>query len=87
MIPPSPYVTDLTMCDCVTVCCEQLLCRDAEELSAIAFNHCVLDEGHLIKNPKSATAKAVKRLHAKHRQGLLPVQLCCCVTVLVSLCR
>lgn len=33
----------------------------------LRFNYCVLDEGHLIKNPNSATTLAVKKIQANHR--------------------
>jgi TATA-binding protein-associated factor len=44
------------------------VCRnEIEVLGALDFNYCVLDEGHLIKNPKAKTTEAVKRIKAEHR--------------------
>lgn len=56
----------------------QTLARD-NELGAPSrrWHYVVLDEGHLIQNPKSARATAVKRLIAQHRLVLTgtPVQV------------
>ncbi|GAM84765.1 hypothetical protein ANO11243_027660 [Dothideomycetidae sp. 11243] len=44
------------------------ICRnDADILTPIAWNYCVLDEGHLIKNPKAKTTIAVKKMASNHR--------------------
>jgi len=44
------------------------ICRnDIEVLAPLRWNYCVLDEGHLIKNPKAKTSIAVKRLASNHR--------------------
>lgn len=44
------------------------ICRnDADILAPINWNYCVLDEGHLIKNPKAKVTQAVKRLASNHR--------------------
>ena len=44
------------------------VCRnDQEILTALNWNYCVLDEGHLIKNPRAKTSMAVKRLASNHR--------------------
>lgn len=44
------------------------ICRnDVDILTAINWNYCVLDEGHLIKNPKAKVTQAVKRLASNHR--------------------
>jgi TATA-binding protein-associated factor len=44
------------------------VCRnDNEVLAAITWNYCVLDEGHLIKNPKAKITQAVKKLNSNHR--------------------
>lgn len=44
------------------------ICRnDADILGPVAWNYCVLDEGHLIKNPKAKTTMAVKKLVSNHR--------------------
>ena len=41
--------------------------NDVEILRPINWNYCVLDEGHLIKNPKAKASVAVKRLQSNHR--------------------
>ncbi|TKA23860.1 hypothetical protein B0A50_06995 [Salinomyces thailandicus] len=41
--------------------------NDVEILAALNWNYCVLDEGHLIKNPKAKVAQAVKRFLTNHR--------------------
>lgn len=44
------------------------VCRnDVDVLSPHSWNYCVLDEGHLIKNPRAKTSVAVKRLASNHR--------------------
>ena len=44
------------------------VCRnDIDTLAPLNWNYCVLDEGHLIKNPKAKTSIAVKRLPSNHR--------------------
>lgn len=44
------------------------ICRnDVDILTPINWNYCVLDEGHLIKNPKAKVSQAVKRLASNHR--------------------
>ncbi len=44
------------------------ICRnDLDCLQPLSWNYCVLDEGHLIKNPKAKTTMAVKRLISNHR--------------------
>lgn len=44
------------------------VCRnEIDTLGALDFNYCVLDEGHLIKNPKTKTTIAVKEVKAEHR--------------------
>ncbi|KAL3471552.1 hypothetical protein BJX99DRAFT_21929 [Aspergillus californicus] len=44
------------------------ICRnDSDTLRTINWNYCVLDEGHLIKNPKAKVTIAVKRIHSNHR--------------------
>ncbi len=44
--------------------------RDVDELSAIRFDHAILDEAQAIKNPDSQSARAVRRLRADHRLAL-----------------
>jgi len=41
--------------------------KDIDFFSGIHFNYCVLDEGHIIKNGKTKSSKAIKRLKANHR--------------------
>ncbi|XP_029035217.1 TATA-binding protein-associated factor 172 [Osmia bicornis bicornis] len=50
--------------------------KDIEYFETRQWNYCVLDEGHVIKNGKTKSAKATKRLHANHRLILsgTPVQ-------------
>jgi len=50
--------------------------KDIEFFEMRQWNYCVLDEGHVIKNGKTKSAKAAKRLHANHRLILsgTPVQ-------------
>jgi TATA-binding protein-associated factor len=44
------------------------VCRnDIAVLNPLNWNYCVLDEGHLIKNPKAKTSQAVKSLKSYHR--------------------
>ncbi|KIW73221.1 hypothetical protein PV04_01355 [Phialophora macrospora] len=44
------------------------VCRnDNDILSAMTWNYCVLDEGHLIKNPKAKITQAVKKIVSNHR--------------------
>jgi len=44
------------------------ICRnDADILTAMNWNYLVLDEGHLIKNPRAKVTMAVKRLLSNHR--------------------
>ncbi|KAI9806292.1 MAG: TATA-binding protein-associated factor mot1 [Sarcosagium campestre] len=44
------------------------ICRnDADILAPMNWNYCVLDEGHLIKNPRAKVTMAVKRLLCNHR--------------------
>lgn len=44
------------------------VCRnDNDLLNAINWNYCVLDEGHLIKNPKAKITLSVKKLMSNHR--------------------
>lgn len=41
--------------------------RDIEQLSAIEFDYCILDEAQAIKNSATAAARAVRRVRARHR--------------------
>jgi hypothetical protein len=53
-----------------------VLRSDIEKLSEQIWEYVVLDEGHLLKNPKTATARASRRLRSRHRLVLsgTPVQ-------------
>lgn len=41
--------------------------KDIDFFSQVHWNYCVLDEGHIIKNGKTKSSKAIKMLKAKHR--------------------
>ncbi|KAL7313291.1 TATA-binding protein-associated factor mot1, variant 3 [Mucor circinelloides] len=41
--------------------------NDIEELSAITWNYCILDEGHIIKNGRTKITKAIKTVRSNHR--------------------
>ncbi|CAD7093413.1 unnamed protein product [Hermetia illucens] len=41
--------------------------KDIDFFSSINWNYCVLDEGHIIKNGKTKSSKAIKMLKANHR--------------------
>ena len=41
--------------------------NDIDTLRPINWNYCVLDEGHLIKNPKAKVSSSVKTLASNHR--------------------
>ena len=44
------------------------VCRnDIDVLLPFSWNYCVLDEGHLIKNPRAKTTMAVKQIVSNHR--------------------
>ena len=44
------------------------ICRNESNVfTQITWNYCVLDEGHLIKNPKAKTTQAVKQIVSNHR--------------------
>ncbi|OTF71814.1 TATA-binding protein-associated factor 172-like protein [Euroglyphus maynei] len=44
-----------------------LVRNDIDFFSAINWNYCILDEGHVIKNGKTKLAKSIKTLRANHR--------------------
>ncbi len=54
----------------------EALRSDVELLAASDWNYVILDEGHVIRNPRTKTTLAVKRLRAKHRLVLsgTPIQ-------------
>ncbi|CAH1396143.1 unnamed protein product [Nezara viridula] len=41
--------------------------KDIDFFSSIKWNYCILDEGHVIKNGKTKSSKAIKQLIANHR--------------------
>ncbi|TMW53120.1 hypothetical protein DOY81_001848, partial [Sarcophaga bullata] len=41
--------------------------KDIDFFSSLHWNYCVLDEGHIIKNGKTKSSKAIKMLKANHR--------------------
>ncbi|KAI2089142.1 TATA-binding protein-associated factor mot1 [Ophidiomyces ophidiicola] len=44
------------------------ICRnDSDVFAPMSWNYCVLDEGHLIKNPRAKITMAVKRIQSNHR--------------------
>lgn len=45
----------------------EVLRSSIDTLSKLDWTYCILDEGHLLKNPKTATAKASRRLRARHK--------------------
>ncbi|SPQ94320.1 unnamed protein product (mitochondrion) [Plasmodiophora brassicae] len=49
---------------------------DMAHFEHVNWNYCVLDEGHIIKNPKSKITESVKRVRARHRLVLsgTPIQ-------------
>ena len=58
--------SQLTDCDVVITSYE--VCRnDLEVFSPLNWNYCILDEGHMIKNPRAKTTIAVKELSSNHR--------------------
>lgn len=44
-----------------------ILANDLQYFESIRWNYVVLDEGHVIKNPKTRVARAVRSLSARHR--------------------
>lgn len=56
----------LTRCN-IIVTSYSVLRTDVDLLENVLWDYCILDEGHLLKNPKTATAKASRRLKARHR--------------------
>lgn len=47
-----------------------LLPRDKDVLTAQAFHYLILDEAHIIKNPKSQATRIVHQIQARHRLAL-----------------
>lgn len=44
-----------------------VLRNDIDQLRTIAFNYCILDEGHIIRNSKSKKSQAIKQIQSNHR--------------------
>lgn len=66
--PPerSKVLSELNTADIVVTSYD--ICRnDNDVLSPKSWNYCVLDEGHLIKNPRAKITLAVKRIVSNHR--------------------
>jgi TATA-binding protein-associated factor len=57
--------------------------KDIDFFQTIQWNYCVLDEGHIIKNGKTKSSKAIKQLMANHRLILsgTPIQNQVCVII------
>ena len=54
--------------DCNLVVTSYAVLRsDIKLLETMRWQYCILDEGHLLKNPKTATAIAARRLRANHK--------------------
>jgi hypothetical protein len=45
----------------------EILRSDIDALSKVNWTYCILDEGHLLRNPKTLTARASRRLRARHK--------------------
>mmetsp|Transcript_14285 Transcript_14285/g.33262 ORF Transcript_14285/g.33262 Transcript_14285/m.33262 type:complete len:595 (+) Transcript_14285:132-1916(+) len=45
----------------------EILRSEIGSLSKVDWTYCILDEGHLLRNPKTATARASRKLRARHR--------------------
>jgi len=57
---------ELETCNLVVTSYE-VLRNEIQSLSRVEWMYCVLDEGHLLKNPKTATARASRQLRARHK--------------------
>ncbi|KAJ8627928.1 hypothetical protein MRB53_021235 [Persea americana] len=51
----------------VVITSYDIIRKDIDCLRQLAWNYCILDEGHIIKNSKSKITFAVKQLKAEHR--------------------
>ncbi|KAI8824493.1 SNF2 family N-terminal domain-containing protein [Fimicolochytrium jonesii] len=51
----------------VVIMSYDILRNDIAELKLVHFNYCILDEGHIIKNPKTKITQAAKSVQAMHR--------------------
>ena len=51
----------------VVITSYEVVRNDIQALSGFEWLYCILDEGHIIKNPKTKLTKAVKTVRAQHR--------------------
>lgn len=61
-----PLRSRIRGCD-VLIMSYETLRSEIDYFQTLRFNYCVLDEGHIIKNPKSRVSQAVKRVYSNHR--------------------
>jgi TATA-binding protein-associated factor len=61
----------------VVITSYEVLRNDIENFKQTPFNYCILDEGHVIRNPKTKLTQSVKTIIAKHRLILsgTPIQV------------
>ena len=45
----------------------EVLRSEVDSLSDVNWTYCILDEGHLLRNPKTMTSRASKRLRSRHK--------------------
>ncbi|KAL3945300.1 MAG: hypothetical protein SGBAC_000648 [Bacillariaceae sp.] len=69
------FCEEFSKCD-VIISSYSVLRRDIGMLETTRWNYCILDEGHLLKNPKTLTSRASRRLKSEHKLVLTgtPVQ-------------
>ena len=56
----------LSSCNCL-ITSYDVLRKESDWFQSLSFQYCVLDEGHLIKNPDSALSKACRGIKSEHR--------------------
>jgi superfamily II DNA or RNA helicase len=71
--------------DTVLIASYGKLRRNVDALTRLTFAYAVLDEGHLIKNHKTATAAAARRIVASHRLVLTGTPVSNCAVELWSM--
>ena len=54
-------------CHNVVIASYDIVRNDLEFFASLRWNYCVLDEGHVIKNGKTKSSRAIKQLVANHR--------------------
>ena len=59
-------ISELGNCD-IAITSYDICRNDIDIFTPLNWNYCVLDEGHLIKNPRAKTSLAVKRINSNHR--------------------